>query len=249
MKNLLIAVLFVLPGILYCQTEINQSFDASAVSSISLNFTYPELIQIKTWDKKELLIKGTVMINNGENDSAFKLKSTHDNSKLVINSEIENLDDLPKKITVKKDGETYVFNTDNWNDPELKKFYKENGQGHEYVTHGVHKEIKLEIFVPSNKALEVNAKYGIVEVLYYEASLEINAKYGGVDVSVSPSSRRNIQARTKFGEIFTNLGDDFEYTRSDVLDYGKWIVVSKKLNGGGVKCYLESKYGNVYIRK
>ncbi|GAA0893903.1 hypothetical protein GCM10009122_35830 [Fulvivirga kasyanovii] len=249
MKNLIISALLVLPGILYSQTQVNQTFDASAVRSISLNFKYPELVQVRSWDKNQLVIKGTVIINNGENDNAFKLTSVLEGDKLVINSEIENLDGLPKKITVRKNGETYVFNTDNWNDPELKQFFREHGNDHEYVSQGVHKEIKLEVFMPASMALQVNAKYGIVEILDYEAPLEVNAKYGGVDIKIPQSSRRDIQARTKYGEIFTDLEVDFDRTGSDILDYDKWTVVSKKLNGGGTKCYLESKYGNVYMRK
>lgn len=249
MKKLLLSTLLMLPGWLYSQADLNQSFEASAVTSISLNFKYPELIQVKTWDKKQLLIKGTIMINNGENNDAFKLRSSVENGKLIINSEIEDLDNLPKKITVRKDGETYVFNTDNWNDPELKKFFKEKGSDNEYVSHGVQKEIKLEVFVPSNMELEINAKYGIVEIADYEAPLEVNAKYGGVDVKIPQSSKRDIQAKTKYGEIFTDLDVDFDRTGSTILDYDKWTIVSKKLNGGGVKCLLESKYGNVYMRK
>lgn len=249
MKILIAITFYILPHLLCGQAEINQTFDASSARSVSLNFKYPELIKIKTWDKKQLLIKGTVDINNGENNEAFKLRSSSVDGKLIITSEIENLDRLPKKITIRKDGETYVFNTDNWNDPEIKKFFDENGRDNEYISQGVHKEIKLEIFVPVNMELQVNAKYGIVEIANFDAPLEVNAKYGGIDVNIPQTSKRDIEARTKYGEIFTDLDVDFDKTDNNILDYDKWTVVSNKLNGGGVKCNLESKYGNVYMRK
>ena len=235
--------------LLYAQGQINEQFDASSAEKIILRFKYPELIKITSWDKNEVLIKGIVDINNGENNDAFKLKGSVDNGVLSIYSEIEGHDELPRKITIRKDGTVYTFNTDDWNAPEVRKFMEEHGRQHEYISQGVHKEIRLEVFVPRNKSVEVEAKYGMVEIAGVDAPLKVMAKYGGIDIGIPAGSKRDLEARTKYGEIYTDLDAKFDQTGDGVLDYNKWTVISTQLNGGGIKYDLESKYGNVYMRK
>lgn len=249
MKTITTILLILVGQIAYSQNQIDQQFDASSSEKIILRFKYPELIKITAWDKNEVLIKGTVNINNGTNNDSFKLKQTTEGGELVIYSEIEGIDDLPKTITIKKEGTIYSFNTDNWNDPEVQKFIQENDGTHEYMSHGVYKEIKLEVFVPRKKAIEVEAKYGLVEVSGIEAPLKVIAKYGGIDINISNSSRSNVEARTKYGEIYTDLDAQFDQTGNGVIDYNKWTIISAKLNGGGVNYDIESKYGNIYMRK
>jgi hypothetical protein len=67
-----------------------------------------------------------------------------------------------------------------------------------------------------------------------------------VDVALSERAAGEITAETNYGEIFTNLdakfsGDDFRNK-----DFHTYVTAKP---GSGPKYILESKYGNVYIRK
>ncbi|ELR69091.1 hypothetical protein C900_05480 [Fulvivirga imtechensis AK7] len=250
MKTSHLTIFLILIGhLLHAQGQVNEQFDASSIEKITLSFKYPELIKITSWDKNEVFIKGTADINNGENNEAFKLKGAVKNGVLSIYSEIEGHDELPRRITIRKDGTVYTFNTDNWNAPEVRKFMEEHGRQHEYISQGVHKEIKLEVFVPRNKPVEVEAKYGMVEIAGVDAPLKVVTKYGGIDISIPVASKRDLEARTKYGQIYTDLEARFDRTGDAILDYNKWTVITTQLNGGGIKYDLESKYGNVYMRK
>ena len=91
------------------------------------------------------------------------------------------------------------------------------------------------------------AKYGIVEVKGFDAPLTIDAKYGGVDATIVASATGQITARSRYGEILTNLAIKFDQASySDRRDH--WTEISAK-TGTGPSYNFESKYGNVYLRK
>jgi len=249
MKRYIIMVLLSISGSLFAQKNLNKSIEANGIQTIHLDFKYPETVKISSWDKSEVQITGRVMINNGENDEAFKINFEKEGKELYISSEIEGLDDLPKRIMIRKDGENYYFPTDDYNDPKVQQFLKDNGDNHQYQMHGVIKEITLVILVPRKTELKVVAKYGLVELKDITAPIEVDAKYGGVDLSISPTSPRNVTARTKFGEIYSDLDFKVNKELSEGGEYFKWTTVAAQLNGGGTTCLLTSKFGNVYIRK
>jgi len=251
MKIQIITAALLLIGVsVLAQTPVNKSLSTAGASEIRMNFKYPELIKISTWDKNEVSVTGRASINNGLNDDAFKLGLEKDGSVINITSNIENLDKLPQKIMIKKDGMKYFFDTDNINDPKIKAFHEEHGDGnYQYQMHGVIKEIKLEIKVPKSIKLNIQSKYGLVEATNVTAAVTIDAKYGGIDISLPNASSRSLTARTKYGELYSDLDLEVDRSQSASGQYYKWTTVVAKLNGGGTDCLLESKYGNVYIRK
>lgn len=247
-KTALLTLLCLLPSALcLAQTPIQKTVSTSGLNKASFQFKYPELIQFNTWDKSEILIKGTVTINNGDHDENFDLLVEKNGDAVIISSEIKDLDKLPKRIVIKKGDVTHYFNTDDKDDPEIKKFMNEQGwKNFSYMSHGVIKEIKLEVFVPKNLELDIFSKYGIVEVESYSGPLTINAKYGAVDIKVPSSARHNLELSTKYGEVYSDM--DIEYEKVGELAKVS-PTIKGKLNGGGTLLDLESKYGQVYLRK
>ena len=226
------------------QEEIStEKFDASRVERISLDFKYPELIKIKTWDKKEVEIKASVIINNGQNNEDFSLKSRVNNGTLLIDSKIRNLDkyrhytisrDEDGKnggLTVSKNGSTIIT----------------NGRGYWKGRDGVVVSVILEVTVPEGIEVDLEATYGIVEVLDHEMPLEIDARYGGIDVLIDEKADLEISASTQWGQIYHNLDAKLR-ARGDGFP-GKWMRTQANLNRGTRKLSLESQYGNVYLRK
>ncbi|MCG8387820.1 MAG: hypothetical protein MJA30_19870 [Cytophagales bacterium] len=234
---------------LYGQAKIDQSFDLQKAKVIKFDFKWPKLIKLTSWEGDQVNISGTATLNNGEHDDAFKIKSSRSDGILNIYSEIEDLENLPERIAIKRDGMEYFFNTENWNDPEVQKFLDRDGRkGYEYMSKGVIKDIKLEIRVPKGQKVVLASKYGLLEVTGLENDLEANAKYGGIDVTLA-GKKKAIVAKTKFGEIYSNLPYDLKSNRTDFSNNHKWTVVRSETGNSAGALELESKYGNVFLRK
>lgn len=248
MKAKLILGLIVLSVTVFAQTKIEKVVPVQSGQKLALNFDYPELIKIQTWDRKEVLIKGTVSINKGENDEAFELVTQTNGNTITVSSVIKDMENLPKRIVIKKGDTEYVFRAKDYKDPEVKKFMDEHGGNYTYMSSGIIKEIQLEIFVPVGMETSVQAKYGLVEVLGFNAPLTVDAKYGGVDATINARATGELIARTHFGEILTNLDLAFDSEKDRDSNYNKWTQVSVK-PGTGPRYMLESKYGKVYLRK
>lgn len=115
------------------------------------------------------------------------------------------------------------------------------------MSHGIIKEISLEIFVPKGMETEVQSKFGLVEVKNFQAPLKVNSKFGGVDASIAERSTGELVARTEFGEILTNLDVKFDSDKN-FDDHDRWTIISAK-PGSGPRYDFESKFGKVYLRK
>jgi hypothetical protein len=235
-----------LPLCAEAQTKIDTLFSIQAAQQLELEFDYPELIKVSTWNKQEVGVLGSVSINRGENDNAFRLNAETTGNTFTLRSSIRDKDHLPKRMLIKRGGEEFYFKTDNPKGTEVRNFMGENKQGYEYMNTGVIMEIELHIFIPAQMKATINATYGIVEVVACDASLSITAPYGGVDVSVPAQGFAQLKAKTKYGEIYTNLLQ--KPAESNVGDdYKNWTDITYAW-GKGNSVVVESKYGNVYLR-
>jgi hypothetical protein len=247
MKYKLSLGLLFLVGISFAQTKIEKNIPVQAGQKLVMNFDYPELIKVQTWDQDRVLIRGDVSINRGENDDAFDLQVNTTPKEVTVTSILKNKESIPQRIMIKKGGTEYYFKARDYNDPEVQKFLEENGREYTYMSNGVIKEIELEIFIPKNIETVIDAKYGLVEVKGFEAPLTIFSKYGGIDASIISRSTGEIIARTRYGEILTNLDIKFN-SGPDFEKFDKWTEISAR-PGTGPRFSLESKYGKVYLRK
>jgi hypothetical protein len=215
-----------------------------------MDFEFPELIKLQTWDKNEILIKGDVSINNGENDDAFELIVNQAGNKIEVSTNLKDKENIPHRIVIKKGDTEYFFKAKDTNDPEVQKFLEDNGRQYTYMSNGIIKEITLEIFVPKGMETIVESKFGLVEVKNFQAPLKVSSKFGGVDASITERSTGELTARTEFGEILTNLDVKFNTDKKipDNHHHDRLTVISAK-PGTGPTYEFESKFGKVYLRK
>ena len=231
----------------FAQTKIEKSIAVPAGNKIVMDFEFPELIQVHTWDKKEVLIRGQVSINHGESDDAFQITSSAKDGKVSIESTIKDRDKIPKRITIRHGGEDVYFKTDDMNHPDVVRFIAENGGQYQYMSHGINIHITLEIFVPQGVSTHIESKFGMVEIAEFNGPLTVSAKHGGVDAQISKTSTGQLTAKTKHGEIFTNLDSKFEVTpmKENFHD-----ALEVKASVGGTYAYnLEAIHGRIYLRK
>lgn len=247
MKYLLLVGMVAVGTMAGAQTKIEKTIPVKAGQQLVLNLDYPEA-RIQTWDKAEVLITGTVSINQGENDDAFQLDISSTPAGVMVTSQLKDKDNIPPRIMIKRGEKEYFFKASNFHDPEVQKFLAENGNEYAYRSTGIHQDIHLTIFVPRNTPVEVNAKYGMVEVASFEGPLSANSKYGGVDVTFPLQFNGQINATSQYGEIYTNLEASFDRSMNDGKNGKRWTAITTRL-GNGPAFAIESKYGNIYLRK
>lgn len=248
MRTGLVIVLTALSVASVCaQSPVDKSFPVAGAKELVANFDHPN-VTLQTWDKNEVAIKGTVSINNGENDSNFELLASNNNGVLTITSNIKDKENLPRHIVVHKaNDEEVVFKAKSIEDPAVQKYLEENGRDYSYIQNSLLITIDLQIFVPKNMKTTVDVKYGLVEFKTFDAPLKVVAKYSKVDATI-PSSIGGITARTKHGEILTNLDISFDKAPLNRDRGNKWTEISAH-PGKGQDYFIESTYGTVYLRK
>ena len=229
------------------QTRIEKSVPIRAGQRLVLNVDYPD-VQLQTWDKPDIQITGTASINRGEHDDAFQLDIASTSEAVTVTSQLKDKDRIPERILIKRDEQEYFFKTADFHDPEVQKFLAEKSGDYAFRSTGVHQEIKLTIFVPRHTPVEVNAKYGVLEAVGVGSPLKAVSKYGVVDVTVAQAFAGSIVARCQYGEILTNLDAKFDRATGTTKSDKRWTEISTRL-GSGPAYHLESKYGNVYVRK
>ena len=223
------------------QTPIRKSLLVQPGQRLHMNFDYPDLIKVKTWDKNEIKIEGTVSINGGENDDAFELITEMGTNLVSVRSQIHNMKNLPQRVTVIRKGKKLIFKDKG----EYKKYKELNGGEFDMMSYGQEFEIRLEITVPRSMETHIESVYGMVEVNEFEGPLTVVATYGGVDASLTEKNVGELEAETNYGEIYSDL--DTKLVGSNI-DRDFYIQVSARL-GQGPRYSFESKYGNVYLRK
>ena len=240
MRTVLTFAVSLVFGLTAAQTAINKTFSTDKNQKISLKFDYPELIKISTWDKSEVQILGTVNINENESDNAFQIKESKEGNSLVIEGKIDEMKNIPRRIKVEKDNKKLIFKTRE----EYQKYCKENDVAFNSMTDGVDVDIKLEIKVPKDLLTQIESQYGLVEVKDFGGTINVNAIYGGIDATVLDKNVGKLSAETHFGQIYSNL--DTKFSGKDSDDFRTLVTATF---GNGPQYNLESKYGNIYLRK
>ncbi|MCD0480521.1 hypothetical protein LPB90_18935 [Chryseobacterium sp. LC2016-29] len=240
MRTILTLAVSLVFGLTAAQKTINKSFSTDKNQKISLKFDYPELIKISTWDKPEVQILGTVNINENESNEAFQIKESKEGNSLVIEGKIAEMKNIPHRIKVEKDNKKLIFKTRE----EYQKYCKENNVTFNSMNNGVDVDIKLEIKVPKSLMTQIESQYGLVEVKDFGGTINVNAIYGGIDATVLDKNVGKLSAETHFGQIYSNL--DTKFIGKDSDDFRTLVTATF---GNGPQYNLESKYGNIYLRK
>jgi hypothetical protein len=221
----------------YAQTIINKSYPTQPGQRLNLNFDYP-VVKVSTWEKNEVSVIAHVKINDDENDSAFVLDERTTNGTMVISDHIKDLDKLPRRYTIVRNGKKTIYRS--------KAEYLEAGKsgGVEQSYEGSDIDIVVEIKVPEHSVTTIKSIYGIVEMAGFNASVTIDATYGGIDASIIAERTGKLQATTSYGQILTNL--NLRLTDHTDRDFFHSITAEP---GKGPAYNFTSTYGKIYLRK
>jgi hypothetical protein len=219
------------------QTPISKTYPAQAGQQLKLKFDYP-VVHISTWDKNEVSVIARVNINDHENDAAFELEEQTINGAIVITDHIKDMDKLPRRYTIVQNGKKTVFKS--------KKDYEEAGKNAkmEQSYEGTDIDIVVEIKVPANCLTDIEATYGIVELVDFNAPVTVDATYGGIDATIAVANTGKLKATTNYGQIYSNL--DLKLTDHKEGDFLNSITAEP---GKGPDYQFTSAYGKIYLRK
>lgn len=248
-RNIITLFLIVGVNLVSAQSRTEKQVNILQGQTASFQIDYANLINIRGWDKSYIEIRSDVLINMGKNDDAWNIKTEDTDKGKKITGYIREREKLPEMITIKKNGQTYYFDRDASRGSALQKFYDEHGRGgYEWMSHGVAWEIEIEIMIPKNIILDITSKHGLIDIEDFTGEIVADSKHGGIDIAMPASSANRFDLNSRWGEIYTNL--DFKYEKRSFPDGEKWNTVISSLNGGnGDLIKLQSKHGNLYLRK
>ena len=249
MRRSIITTLLLMTFVFYgqAQEKKTQSYQLKGVDKVLLQFEYPQVIKIRTWDKKEVQVISQVDINNGKDNDNFTLTEKLRGNVLSITSELKGLDQYnnvymsgrdeydekdedKEKVTITRNGRTITSGKKGWK-----------------ANRGVEILIELEVYVPKNVRLEIDAKYGMVEVIDIPDDILVMAKFGGADLSIKESNLSYLSAATSWGQIFSNLDKKFKFNGDDMIGKEMRAEISGSSRGSNIK--VETEFGNVFLRK
>ncbi|TVZ55948.1 hypothetical protein OD91_1222 [Lutibacter sp. Hel_I_33_5] len=99
--------------------------------------------------------------------------------------------------------------------------------------------------------ITVDANVGKVDIDFDKVSqsspITISTSVSEIDVAIPANTKANLELKTQ-GTVYTNF--DFDMPKKKGLQNvsGRKSIISK-LNNGGVKIYIKSSMGNIYLRK
>jgi hypothetical protein len=99
--------------------------------------------------------------------------------------------------------------------------------------------------------ITANTSVGKIDIDFDKVSqsspITISTSVSEIDVSIPANTKANLEIRTG-GTVYTNF--DFKIPRKKGMkNVSGRKTISSKLNNGGVKIYIKSSMGNIYLRK
>ena len=226
--------------------KVDKSFDFDNSKELYLYLKFAKSIKVKTWNQNKIQVKVSVDINGGKDNEKYSLNGEKLSDRFEIRSRIKDFSKITKTLVVfNGNNDTYFAygNSTSWNDED----------GHYYMNGSfLLSSINYEISIPANtKNLRIKTISGNIEMDYpKDCELKVRSVSGFIDVSLPANQKANIETKSYTGDVFSDLPvkskafGDKSYRR-----IGGRARIKGTLNGGGVRIYLKTHKGNIYLRK
>jgi DUF4097 and DUF4098 domain-containing protein YvlB len=228
-KILLFALLFAKAcSLLFGQKIVNETYKLPESGRVSMNLKFADSIRVSSWDKDEIQIKATVLINNGKLNEAFTMKVDKSGNELEIITDFDMK--LMKEGRVEDcNGNIYQNRNMNWNNGSM-----------------ICSDIYFEIKIPNKADFRIETISGNIDIQGFAGRLFAKTISGFVDLTWKANRGADLEMKTITGDVFSNLDVALENKKKNpVVGY----QLKGKINGGGIPIHLESISGDVYLRK
>lgn len=227
MKNILLtcvlAILMSFSNTLFSQKVVEKSSPIKPNEELILDFEFADKITVTTWDKNEVYVKANISINDNEDNDHFNLDINKKTYGIEFESEIDNMKSLQtRKRVVDKDGDVTIYNS-------------------------IEMDLYFEVKVPKNVEIKIETINGDIEIKNVLGKMDIKTISGFIDITLPVKHNADLDLSTISGGMYS----DFEFNNeknNGYYHYGKHDL-SKRLNNGGNKIYLETISGDIYLRK
>ena len=111
----------------------------------------------------------------------------------------------------------------------------------------INMDLYFEVRIPKNNKLEIETISGDIEIKDIHARMDINTISGFIDLSLPANYDADLELSTITGGMYSNFEFNNEKSKG-YHHYGK-SDISKRLNNGGTRIFLETISGDIFIRK
>ncbi|HYI78502.1 MAG TPA: hypothetical protein VEW65_12850 [Chryseolinea sp.] len=226
-----ILTLLALSTSLFAQEDtVDISFPLKADQKVILNLQFADKIEVETWEKKELFIRATVLINGGWMNEVHEVDTAIDDQAIKITTGFN--EDILEK--------SGYNNCDGGNKTQYNRGGKRGNR-----TYNLCHTINYMVFLPAETALKIETISGDIAIANMKSEVEAASVSGVVDVIIPRNQKADILLESVTGRAYT---EPAMFTRNDGLQVLLSRKISGQLNGGGKNVHLESVSGNVSLR-
>ncbi|MFT6972423.1 MAG: DUF4097 and DUF4098 domain-containing protein YvlB [Roseivirga sp.] len=186
MKKLIILLLFVSVNLAFGQLQVIQKSYPYNGQKLDFDMDFGTEVIIKSWDKNEISVKLTYVINEGKQNDLMDLKINNSTGLLEIDVDVE-----AKKST--QNTQCCCVGRD--------VNHRSNGKkGNRLCA-----EIKVEIFLPRKSDIKVKTILARVFIDGFESNLEVETVTGDIILNWSEKLGADLLMRSTIGAIYTDF--------------------------------------------
>jgi hypothetical protein len=230
MKPLFFIVLLLAPLYVPAQKMLEESWPLPAGTALHLKLDHANTIQIRGWDKPEVKMQASILINEGRHNDALSLTASREGGSLRLVSKLDE-DQI-------EDG-----------------FWAGNCEGHNFSwsrdgskgQRAICVDVTYELWVPHQTAVRLKTISGNVTATNLRGPLDVNSISGFIDLSWPAGQAAELMLKSITGELYTNLDMKILNKKEEIPIVG--YEMKGQLGQGGPALRLETISSNIYIRK
>jgi hypothetical protein len=209
---------------------VELSFPLGEGQRAVLNLRFADKIEVKTWNKKELFVRASIVINDGLMNEAHKIDTIMDNDAIEISTGFDE----------------EMIRGNKYNNCNGQNRSQHNFDGRRGRNYSICHTINYAVFLPASTDLEIETISGDIAIENMTSKVDAKSISGVVDLVVAKNHKADILLESVTGRAYT---EPALFTTRDGLQSLLSRRVSGQLNGGGKKLHLESVSGNVRLRQ
>lgn len=229
MKQLITLIILLAPFCLQAQKVLEESWTLEAGKSVSLKLDHAREIQLRGWDKPQVQVKATILVNGGRHNDAVSLSATQEGGDLQLVSRLDE-----SQIT------TYAPE-----DCEGQQFYWQRNSDNKQRS--ICLDVVYEVWVPKNAPVALKTISGNVVATNLSGALDMHSISGFIDLSWPAVQAADLMLKSVTGELYTNLDLQILNKKDEIPIVG--YEMKGQLGNGGTKVRLETISSNIYLRK
>lgn len=175
-----ILFLFLCPTLVLAQQTktTEQSFKIPSSKIATLNLKFARSIDVKTWDKNEIVLKTTIEYNDEKYISWHTQEVDQNNGQLTVETGFQKNRAMEKNECWSCDDRDCIC---------LRFSY--------------------EVFAPANISLDLQTISGDIDLTSWSGGIKAKSISGFIDLALNPGAKRSIKLKSVTGEVYTDLSE------------------------------------------